>query len=289
MKRIDYIDALKGFAIILVVLGHVIQYYYLPNSFDQNVTFRFIYSFHMPLFFAISGFAHQLSSHIGFSLNVIKRNAIQLLLPFFVWWIIKWIVLNRYNLIYGLLQPDKGLWFLWFLFWIRFFYSVAVEVSQRCHIKVFFSHIGMLTFLILLARLTGGMCGPSLYGYYLFYILGSLLGKYKDYGLNYEEPYFPILVFLMFFLIGANYWYRDINFVPEKYHNDLFLTILSSAPYRYLVATCGIMFSFLFFRKSGGGHFPLIYWKKDVRDICHLWNPNSCVWEIAEQYDIFTF
>lgn len=46
-KRLDYLDMAKGVGIFLVVLGHI---EYLEES-----TMRFIYSFHMPLFFIIGG------------------------------------------------------------------------------------------------------------------------------------------------------------------------------------------------------------------------------------------
>ena len=53
--RNTYIDIIKGFAIILVVLGHSIQF---GSGYDfranaecfNNWLYRIIYSFHMPLF-----------------------------------------------------------------------------------------------------------------------------------------------------------------------------------------------------------------------------------------------
>ncbi len=48
MKRNPYIDFLKGLAIISVVIGHC-------WTIDRSL-FNFIYSFHMPLFFCISGY-----------------------------------------------------------------------------------------------------------------------------------------------------------------------------------------------------------------------------------------
>ena len=57
--RIDWIDTGKGFGIILVVFGHVIRglvhgqlWMWSPTSFFIN---GWIYAFHMPLFFFISG------------------------------------------------------------------------------------------------------------------------------------------------------------------------------------------------------------------------------------------
>ncbi len=51
-KRIEWLDLCKGFAIILVVLGHVIDgaTMYKNVSWLQTV-FKAVYSFHMPLFF----------------------------------------------------------------------------------------------------------------------------------------------------------------------------------------------------------------------------------------------
>lgn len=45
---LDYIDALKGFGIILVVIGH-----HLLDAYEVT---NWIYSFHMPLFFMITGY-----------------------------------------------------------------------------------------------------------------------------------------------------------------------------------------------------------------------------------------
>ncbi len=48
-KRIQYIDIAKGIGILLVVLGHNDMNYYHP------LLHRFIYAFHIPLFFFLSG------------------------------------------------------------------------------------------------------------------------------------------------------------------------------------------------------------------------------------------
>ena len=49
-KRLDYIDAAKAIAIILVIIGHSNWLSAIPRVGGM------IYSFHMPLFFIISGF-----------------------------------------------------------------------------------------------------------------------------------------------------------------------------------------------------------------------------------------
>ena len=60
-KRETTLDLAKGFLIIFVVLGHSIQYSFGNNwleslFFFDEVVFKTIYSFHMPLFMMISGY-----------------------------------------------------------------------------------------------------------------------------------------------------------------------------------------------------------------------------------------
>ena len=70
MKRLKYLDIMKGFAIWLVVIGHLIQY---NNCVDwiEHPMFTWIYSFHMPLFFYISGYLCYKTTHIE-SINDVK-------------------------------------------------------------------------------------------------------------------------------------------------------------------------------------------------------------------------
>lgn len=59
MKKIQWLDTLKGIAIILVVLGHSSPDVSLPGGpSDQyfKILYNVIYSFHMPLMFWIAGF-----------------------------------------------------------------------------------------------------------------------------------------------------------------------------------------------------------------------------------------
>ena len=52
-KRIDWIDTCKGIAIMLVILGHCITR--MGSTGIEGIINLLIYSFHMPLFFFISG------------------------------------------------------------------------------------------------------------------------------------------------------------------------------------------------------------------------------------------
>jgi fucose 4-O-acetylase-like acetyltransferase len=73
-KRIEYLDIAKGIGILLVVLGH--------NDFEVISLFvqRLIYSFHMPLFFFLSGYF--INTAVPF-FDFFKKRFNSLLKPFF--------------------------------------------------------------------------------------------------------------------------------------------------------------------------------------------------------------
>lgn len=73
-KRIEYIDIAKGIGILLVVLGHNDFGYVSPFGY------KFIYSFHMPLFFFLSGYF--LNTSIPF-VTFLKKRFNSLLKPYF--------------------------------------------------------------------------------------------------------------------------------------------------------------------------------------------------------------
>lgn len=65
-RRSVLIDALRGVAIILVIIGHCISNgsgsgYFSNQGYYENIAFKFIYSFHMPLFMIISGYLFKYS------------------------------------------------------------------------------------------------------------------------------------------------------------------------------------------------------------------------------------
>lgn len=62
-KRLVFVDVAKAIAIFLVVLGHVVS--------SNTTTKLVLYSFHMPLFFILSGFFFSMN---GGGWNRLERN-----------------------------------------------------------------------------------------------------------------------------------------------------------------------------------------------------------------------
>lgn len=74
-SRIFYIDALKAFAIVLVVMGHMSHLWTNENS--QSIYLPILSAFHMPLFMALSGYVTNVDTF-----KIAKKA--KLLIPFFV-------------------------------------------------------------------------------------------------------------------------------------------------------------------------------------------------------------
>lgn len=128
MERDLSIDAVKGVAIIAVVVGHVCTSYYNSGLWQEDLTAKllcdFVYSFHMPLFFIVSGYLS--------SIKKITHNNI------------KQFILNKI-VAYGI--PYITFSIIDFLFKILFksYVNSPVSVSDLC--LIFIYPIGILWFL----------------------------------------------------------------------------------------------------------------------------------------------
>ncbi|WP_299212911.1 acyltransferase family protein [uncultured Aquimarina sp.] len=86
-NRIHWIDSVKGFAMFLVIYSH--NYPMMNNYF---------YSFHVPLFFFVSGIFHPNNDKTN-TLNFIKKRFISIMIPYFLWAILLyvfWFLIGRH-------------------------------------------------------------------------------------------------------------------------------------------------------------------------------------------------
>lgn len=116
-------DIARGIAILLVVFAHCIQcgngaeYYENLNFFD-NIIYKSIYSFHMPLLMMVSGFLLAKNINKKTVLQIISGRVTNILLPIIAWNLIvqlPHIISN--NLFDWLITFCKStitsFWFLW--------------------------------------------------------------------------------------------------------------------------------------------------------------------------------
>ncbi|WP_063690820.1 nodulation factor fucose acetyltransferase NolL [Bradyrhizobium stylosanthis] len=79
-------DFAKGILIILVMIGHLLQYImYRDNQYWYSPYFKSIYMFHMPLFMGISGYLSSGALLRKTFTRGVQERAIQLLLPVLFW------------------------------------------------------------------------------------------------------------------------------------------------------------------------------------------------------------
>ena len=142
MKRIDYIDIAKCFAILCVVIGHVLCYdlYGFDHAWKKSSLMRFIYSFHMPLFIFLSGLVSVTIIERKFFINDIVKRMHTLLAPFAIVGGIYSLCING-NFQFLFDDMKDGYWYLWVLFaFYLFSYPLAFGGGQMaicyatCHL-----------------------------------------------------------------------------------------------------------------------------------------------------------
>lgn len=140
MQREKYIDIAKGIGILLVIFCHVISF---CDITELKFIFRFCYSFHMPLFFFITGYCGGLKKDTGekpkLSQNIRKISA-TLLLPYFVWSVVYLFIDGKIFKAERLkaLFTTRGIapiWFLATLFFCQFFYFILKSLTYKVKSK----------------------------------------------------------------------------------------------------------------------------------------------------------
>lgn len=133
--RDNFIDSIKIYACILVVLGHFFQSMTAAMIIPQTALTEWfeqtIYYFHVPLFFICSGYLYQKYSKVltftDWTNNVLKK-AISLSIPYFVFstitWVLKTVFSSSVNgkadgfFVSMFLDPISPYWYLYALFFV---------------------------------------------------------------------------------------------------------------------------------------------------------------------------
>ena len=140
-NRYTEIDIARGIGIFFVVLGHSIKQTQMQAAWIRILTY-IIYSFHMPLFFCLSGFvsAKILRMHKHERIQYVSSRARRLLIPYFTIGLIyipvklklgeaavkPFAVSDIWKLLIGQ-NPDVSLWFLYILFLIELICAALVN------------------------------------------------------------------------------------------------------------------------------------------------------------------
>ena len=189
-NRDPFFDIIKGVAILLVVIGHCIQYGngsdYLSNKeYFENFVFRCIYSFHMPLFMLICGYFYYSSVCKRTFTETIFNKCQTVLLPIISFGLVSYIIWNGNIISFDFCSIEvkefiigckehiqQSLWFFWALFKL----SIIVAVIQKALKDNIYIHfiVLLLVFILPIPRISE--LEKSVYP---FFLLGYLAKKYN--------------------------------------------------------------------------------------------------------------
>ena len=110
MKRIEWVDRVRAFAMISVVLGHAL------GQINEDVFLnRWLYLFHVPLCVIISGYLFKEKDNLKQSMNYVKKILIREYIPYLFWGffsiVVYLIVIDHSNLMTNAANFLKGLFF----------------------------------------------------------------------------------------------------------------------------------------------------------------------------------
>lgn len=252
MCRNNYLDVAKGIALFLVVLGHLVR--------ARGTVFTWIFSFHMMLFFFISGYVFDSDKYVRYDFwKYFEKKVNNILIPFAIICTIGWIscfVVPAFrgegNHITDLLlyyaQPENlhvgQSWFLICLFWTEISFFI---LYKNVFCKVNFSTVFFIT--ILISIIGFNMNKVTLLNYnripwkldsaitaLVFYIAGYYVKKIDIFNILFR---YKILSAVLMVIFGAYGFYVSVykngyvNICDCQY-GDYF--------YFYLAAFCGIAF-----------------------------------------------
>ena len=212
IERNQTIDVLRGIAVISVIAGHAIQRG-LVTGYEDNILFKLIYTYHMPLFMLLSGYTLYLSNPKYDATFIIKKFK-SLIIPTIVWSYLLYFMkdftftgLSVVNFPDGILEytkrlilhPDLLVWFLYVVFVCTFIFYIG---------KKFFSN-QLLAYLIIvtiiLELLPFSALGIWRIKLHLpIFIAGYYIAIYKD--VFFKCLKYTLAPCIVFYILMASKW-----------------------------------------------------------------------------------
>jgi len=244
--RNPHIDALKGIAMIVVVWGHSVQVN--DPNFSYNPLYLTNYPWAMPMFMMLSGFIlfTQLSSTV---LDYVKKYALRLILPFFVWALVSYVFFHFYRdvslpaYLWSVAKaPGTHLWFLWNLFInavVLFLVLKLVRVKNWVRWENYFVIASML----FSRAFSSDYFGLSDFKvYYPYYAAGYFVFKYWDWLIAHRKVIYAFGL-ISFPLLVLGYRRNELpTFYPFLLNifGETGLARLIVSVYKYVIAFAGM-------------------------------------------------
>lgn len=244
MSRLKYIDALKGFAIIFVVIGHVANGYLNLGTTDSLYiyTHKVATSFHMPLFFAVSAF---LFSRAYFAEDGrVKQEKLKIQIINLIWiyiifgvalWTLKALVFSSFvnsqlSVLDLLLIPFKPFDIYWYLYILILYYIVF---SRKCLINFRMTRILMFSLVFAISSYWIPETWPFGIKRFMYYLPLFSLGCVLSQRVELLDSKKWILLIPPLLLLFIVFWNHELPFNSIRFVNLAIGGVLLSACFVY--------------------------------------------------------
>lgn len=220
------LDYAKGFAIVLIVLGHL---YFFSYRYVGSWVHTVCDTIQIPVFMYISGLlAHRSIDRYGFR-KLVANRAVRLLLPLLSFYIIKGIGLHSKFVNIPLSEYKHGLWFLIVLFEFMVSLSFVKRLSQTTRVPapvinaILFGVVTVYLNVLPKGNLFNVLFCVNLYWhYYPFFMMGYYSYKLYKFMIWYYVPLYLSLLLVSLYCIHVH---GMRLFVPIGNLSSLFLLI----------------------------------------------------------------
>ena len=249
-KRIGYIDAMRGFTIMLVVLQHVVSICYEPE--ELHTAYQSLQQVRMPLFFLISGFLFFKTDKVwnpaGVAGFLKKKVTVQILSPTI--FMLLYFLYMGIGFKEGILNKSKcGYWFTYtlFQFFIIFITTQVIFRLLKLKDKYYDTAILLSGFLVCIISLESTheysfwnrnltyFLGTGKWDLYIFFVIGTVVKKYfTDFEKLLKNKLTLLLCALLLIVININ--------------RDYLINLIDYYVLQFACGTISILFLFSIFR-----------------------------------------
>lgn len=247
--RIEWLDFMKGIAIIIVVMGHISSTLVGTHAFSD-----LILVFEMPLFFTLSGILATRTLQRPFCINL-KKKCRSLLLPFYTTGFAFALTNER---VYEFLTEKYhcGYWFLLSLFFCWLVLLSLSKVVDRFTKKGFKKYAEVVLLItpyflyhsishLIPAEMLNVMTIDLTFLFYLFFIIGYYIGKFRNLYIIPQKLGGAILFVVLLEFLLALRQPQLFYVIPRTISQIIFSAGLIYVLYIYYLNTIGLIQHFL--------------------------------------------
>ncbi len=304
-KRIGWIDSVKALAIFLVVMGHFLD--------APSVIRTYIYTFHMHLFFFVSGFVFRKK---GSFLTFVRKRAWALIVPYFIFSLLKYVYTilkyhfgrstgiheNTLQRFYDIFLWHHYFWFLGVLFVVSItFFPIAEKMHTVKNLLILvligtLSHYILSTYCIGFVHENMRKCFIAIVFYAFGYFFKDKISSEtlykvveKHVGLFFA---FVVVNITTFFYFYKQYGQASFNFS----HNYLFYYLLAISGIVLSLTACQLIRENKIFSFVGANTiiiylmepYPQAVFGRFIRTVFHVDNLGNATFGYSIIYSLLT-